>query len=152
MAIRIPSATATAFKVIAYNLDGLPVHATLTGWNVDPGEWEISQGIDTRGIDAADQAIETRTARFERSRSVDLTFAPRATTILTFKLKTPGTPYWQRPDLGIERSDVRIEGRAVSVRVHSLGSVDAPAGSWPRPRFRRFPHRSIFFRRPLTSV
>jgi len=129
LAILIPNATATAFKVIAYNLDGLPVHATLTGWNVDPGEWEISQGLDTQGADVADQGIETRTARFERSRSVDLTFAPRATTILTFKLKTPGTPYWQRPDLGIEPGDVRIAGHSVSVRVHSLGSVAAAAST-----------------------
>ncbi len=129
LAILIPDATTTAFKVIAYNLDGLPVHATLTGWNIDPGQWEISQGLDTTGKDVADTALETRTALFERSRSVDLTFAPRATTILTFKLKTPGTPYWQRPDLGIDVNDVKVDGRSVSVRVHSLGSVAAPAST-----------------------
>ena len=129
VAILIPESTATSFKVIAYNLDGLPVHAIMTGWNIDPGEWEISQGLDSKGTDTADQAIETRTAHFERSRSVDLTFAPHATTILNFKLKTPGTPYWQRPDLGIDSSDLTIDGRSMSVRVHSLGSVDAPASS-----------------------
>ena len=129
LAILIPEATATAFKVIAYNLDGQPVHATMTGWNIDPGQWEITQGIDTKGADVADQRLQTRTARFERSSSIDLTFAPRATTILTFKLKTPGTPYWQRPDLGLDPSDVRIDGRSVKVRIHSLGSVDAPAST-----------------------
>jgi hypothetical protein len=127
VAILLPDATPTAFKVIAYNLDTLPVHAAMTGWNVSPGTWEITQGIDGTGSDRADREIQTSTASFERSTSVDLTFAPRATTILTFKLKTPGTPYWQRPDLGLSREDITVEGSAVKVRVHSLGSVGAPA-------------------------
>jgi hypothetical protein len=48
------------------------------------------------------------------------------TTVLTFKLKTAGTPYWSRPDLGIGREDVEVKGNKVSVKVHSLGSVPAP--------------------------
>jgi hypothetical protein len=127
VAILMPDATPTAFKVIAYNLETLPVRAALTGWNVAPGTWEITQGIDSQGRDTADREIRTRTASFERSQSVELTLAPRATTVLTFKLKTPGTPYWQRPDLGLSREDVTVEGGTVKVRVHSLGSVAAPA-------------------------
>ena len=127
VAILLPDATPTGFKVIAYNLETAPVHATMTGWNVDPGQWEITQGIDTGNDDTADQAIETHTVPFERSGSVELTLAPRVTTVLTFQLKTPGTPYWFRPDLGIGPEDVRVQGRAVRVTVHSLGSVPAPA-------------------------
>jgi len=127
LAVLIPDATATSFKVIAFNLDKVPVRATLTGWHIDPGVWEITQGLDTNGDDVADQMIGTRTALFERSKSVDLTFPPRTTTVLTFKLKTPGTPYWKRSDIGISREDVVIEGRTVQVKVHSLGSVDSPA-------------------------
>jgi hypothetical protein len=129
VAILIPNATATSFKVIAYNLDTAPVQAAMTGWNIDPGVWEITQGIATDGGDDATSAIETHEEAFERSRSVDLTFAPRATTILTFRLKTPGTPYWARPDLGISREDIAVEpgGHALQVTVHSLGSVPAPA-------------------------
>ncbi len=127
VAILLPDATPTAFKVIAYNLETLPVRAAMTGWNVAPGTWEITQGIDSRGRDTADREIRSWTASFERSQSVELTFAPRAATVLTFKLKTPGTPYWQRPDLGLSREDIAVEGGAVKVRVHSLGSVDAPA-------------------------
>src|SRR5205823_9579775 len=80
----------------------------------------------TNNDDAADGEINTRDERFERGRGLELTFAPRATTILTLKLKTPGTPYWSRPDLGIDREDVTMSEGAVHVRVHSLGSVDAP--------------------------
>ena len=126
VAILIPDATPTSFKVIAYNLETIPVHATMTGWNIDPGVWEITQGLDTNNDDVADQALESHTAPFERSRSLDLTFAPRATTVLTFKLKTPGVPYWQRPDLGISRDDITIGMDALLVKVHSLGSVPTP--------------------------
>ena len=101
----------------------------MTGWNIDPGTWEIAQGIDTNNDDVADGAIATRTEKFERSRSFALTFAPRATTVLTFKLKTPGTPYWSRPDLGLDREDATLANGTLKVRVHSTGSVAAPASS-----------------------
>ncbi|HVS50991.1 MAG TPA: LamG-like jellyroll fold domain-containing protein [Opitutaceae bacterium] len=129
VALLIPDATTTSFKVIAYNLETTPVRATMTGWNIDPGQWEITQGIDANNDDVADQPGAARTEKFERSRSLDFTFAPRATTILTFKLKTPGTPYWSRPDLGLDANDVALRGNALHVRVHSLGSVAAPASS-----------------------
>ncbi|HUJ72978.1 MAG TPA: LamG-like jellyroll fold domain-containing protein [Verrucomicrobiae bacterium] len=127
VAILVPNATPTGFKVIAYNLEPTPVRATMTGWNIDPGIWEITQGIDTNGDDNADLDITNSTATFERTGALEFTFAPRTTTILTLKLKTPGTPYWQRPDLGIDRDDVQVFGREVRVRVHSLGSVPSPA-------------------------
>jgi len=127
VAILVPNATPTSFKVIAYNLETTPVKATMTGWNIDPGVWEITQGIDTNNDDVADTNLTTTTAVFERSSSLEFTFAPRVTTILTLKLKTPGTPYWNRPDLGIDREDVQVHGREVLVRVHSLGSVPSPA-------------------------
>jgi len=46
--------------------------------------------------------------------------------VLTLQLKKPGTPYWERPDLGLNREDVELQGREVRVRVHSLGSVPTP--------------------------
>jgi hypothetical protein len=64
--------------------------------------------------------------KLERSADLAIEFAPRATTILTLKLKTPGTPYWSRPDLGIERSDVTLRGSTLAVKVHSLGAVPSP--------------------------
>ncbi len=127
VAILIPDATHTGFKVIAYNLNAVPVTATMTGWNIDPGQWEMTQGIDGNNDDVADGTPESREVKLERSVSVDVTFAPRVTTILTFKLKTPGTPYWKRPDLGICAEDVVVQGGSVKVTVHSIGSVDAPA-------------------------
>ncbi len=61
--------------------------------------------------------------------SVDVVFPPKQTTILEFTLKTPGPAVETRPDLGIGADDVKVEGGSVSVTVHSLGAVDAPAGT-----------------------
>lgn len=126
VAILIPDATPTAFKIIAYNLETFPVNAWLTGWNIDPGLWEIAQGAGSRGGDVADSPLAVRTADFGRSRSVELVLAPRTTTVLTLRVKTPGTAYWQRPDLGISRDDVTLHNRSLHIRVHNLGSVPTP--------------------------
>jgi hypothetical protein len=87
----------------------------MTGWEIDPGKWEMTQDSATRTID------------FERGRDVEVTFAPRTTTAIELRLVTKGVPYWSRPDLGIDPEDVRVEGSRMTVKVHSLGAVDAPA-------------------------
>jgi hypothetical protein len=71
--------------------------------------------------------VRTRTEEFERSRDVEVTFPPHATTVLELKLVEKGVPYWTRPDLGIGEDDVKVEGDRMKVTVHGLGSVDAPA-------------------------
>ncbi|MEO7494199.1 MAG: hypothetical protein ABIT83_13160, partial [Massilia sp.] len=123
VAILVPDATPTGFKVLAYNLEQRPVQATLTGWNIDPGVWEITQGVDSNNDDVADQGLVTREETFERSRSLSITLAPRSATVLTLKLKKPGTPYWSRADLGIDPEDVVRSAGALKVKVHSLGAV-----------------------------
>lgn len=127
VAILIPDATPDHFKVIAYNLDAVPVKAHMTGWEIDPGKWEITQGTQTDATTGPLQGGVTRTADFERSSSLDVTFPPHTTTVLELKLVEKGVPYWSRPDLGIDPGDVKVEGKTMKVTVHSLGSVDAPA-------------------------
>jgi hypothetical protein len=119
VAILIPSATPDQMKIISYNLDQVPVQATMTAWGVDPGKWEVAQRVDS--------SLSTRTVELERSVDLELTLGPRATTVITLKLVSKGTPYWERPDLGIGKEDVKVHGNQVRVTVHSLGSVDAPA-------------------------
>jgi hypothetical protein len=133
VAILVPESTPDHVRIIAYDLDRVPVTAYMTGWEVDPGDWTITQGTQA-GIGnqppAADAPIQnptTKTVGFERSKSIDITFAPRTTTVVELTLKTKGTPYWSRPDLGIDPEDVKIDGAKMTVTVHSVGSVDAPA-------------------------
>ena len=126
MGILVPVATPDHLKIIVYNLDAVPVKAQMTGWEIDPGTWEITQG--TRGNAETDpvENLSTRSENFERSTSIDLNFAPHTTTVLELKLVKKGIPYWSRPDLGISEDDVKVEGNRMMVTVHSLGAVDAP--------------------------
>lgn len=126
-AILIPNATPQSLKVIAYNLSQAPVNATMTAWDLEPGRWEVVQGIDTNGDDLADGSTTTRTVDLERAGTIELMLPARVTTVLTLKLVAKGAAYWTRPDLGIGRDDVVVKGTKISVTVHSLGSVDAPA-------------------------
>jgi hypothetical protein len=125
--ILVPEGTPDHIKIIAYNLDSIPVKAKMTGWEIDPGKWEITQGVQGSSADAPLHDVATRTEDFERSRDLDITFPPHVTTVLELKLVQKGVPYWSRPDLGIDPDDVKIEGNRMKITVHSLGAVDGPA-------------------------
>jgi hypothetical protein len=112
---------------VAYNLTDKPVTATMTGWNVAPGQWSLTQGLDANGDDAIDGAGESRSVAFERSQVVTLTLAPRQTTVIDMKLTTAGDDPAKRADLGVGRGDVTVKGFAVTAKVHSLGAQDAVA-------------------------
>jgi len=153
VAILVPEAAPDHVKIIAYNLDRVPVTAHMTGWEVDPGEWTMTQGTQAgigneqsgvptdrsssvgseqsaqNGIGAAApvENLATQNVAFERSKSIAITFAPRTTTVIELRLKNKGVPYWSRPDLGIDPEDVKVEGSKMTVTVHSVGAVDAPA-------------------------
>jgi hypothetical protein len=124
VAILVPEGTPDHIRILAYNMDDKPIDAKMTGWEIDPGEWEINQAT-RENENQPPSKISSRTETFERSRRIDVTFAPRTTTVLELTLKQKGTPYWSRPDLGIDPEDVTISGRVITVKVHSLGAVDA---------------------------
>jgi hypothetical protein len=134
--VLIPNATPQSLKIVVYNLSQATVKANLRAWDVEPGQWEIVQGVDQNGDDVADGATTTSTVEFERSGEIELTLPPRVSTVLNLKLVVKGIPYWARPDLGISAEDVvsiksdtptkgaaREPGRSISVTVHSLGAV-----------------------------
>jgi catechol 2,3-dioxygenase-like lactoylglutathione lyase family enzyme len=127
VAILVPQATQSEMKILVYVLDQKPVEATMTMWDIQPGQWEIIRGLDTNGDENADTILSRQTTQLERSKSIPLTFAPRTTTVITLKLQSNSVPYAERPDLGIDREDIKLDGRLIHVRVHSLGSVAAPA-------------------------
>ncbi|MCE5249781.1 LamG domain-containing protein [bacterium] len=129
LGILVPSPTPSSLKIIAFNLSNEPINASLVGWNVEPGTWEMTCGTDDNGDDMPDTMTDNRTVMFERTGEVTITFPPCKTLIVQMELKQKGIPYWSRPDLGIGNDDVRIKGGKISVTVHSLGSVDAPSAA-----------------------
>lgn len=127
VALLVKDATKTSFKVIAYNTTDKPVTATMTGWNVAPGQWSLAQGLDANGDDAIDGAGEARSVTFERSLGTQVVLAPRQTTVIDMKLEKAGDDPAKRADLGVGRGDVTVKGSTVTAIVHSLGAQDAGA-------------------------
>jgi hypothetical protein len=105
------------FAVEAYNLSTKHIKAKMTGWMIAPGIRKMSG-----------KGIKARTFTFERSTSVDLAFAPHKTTVINFELVTPEPSTAGRPDIGIGPEDIVVAAGKVTVTVHSLGAMDAPAG------------------------
>ncbi len=127
VAILMPNATRTHFKVIAYNTTDHPVKTVMTGWNVASGQWEMKTGAgDDKDNLGAEAAIAT--VPLEKTSSVDVSFAPGQTTVYEFTLKVPGDEPVNRPDLGIGVDDIKVGHRRIEVTVHSLGAKEAPAG------------------------
>jgi hypothetical protein len=126
VALLLPDATPRQFTVLGYNLEASPVQATMTAWQVEPGQWQVTEGFDANGDDRMDEPGKVRVVELERSTDIDVTFAPRTTTILSFRLVKPGTPYWTRPDLGIDARDVKRAGNTLEVTVHNVGAVRSP--------------------------
>jgi hypothetical protein len=123
VAVLIPNATPQSLKIVVYNVGSAPVKANLNAWDLEPGRWEVVQGVDRNGDDAADGITATTNVEFERSGTIELMFPPRVSTVLNLKLVAKGIPYWERPDLGISGEDVVVRGGKISVTVHSLGAV-----------------------------
>jgi len=101
------------------------VRATMTTWNVEPGRWELVQGRDSNDDDAPDRDLTRTVVDVERGAGLAITLPARATTVLRLRLLERGVAYDARPDLGIGRGDVTVDGSRLAVRVHSLGAVPA---------------------------
>ncbi|RZF60523.1 LamG domain-containing protein [Sphingomonas populi] len=128
VAILLPGATPTRFRVLGYNTSATPQAATMTAWNVTAGHWSMTSGTSNDAGKTLTGASPATPIDLERSASVPVTFAPGVMTVYDFVLVTPTAPVETRPDLGIGRDDVVVQGRTVKITVHSLGSVPAPQG------------------------
>ncbi|MDA2927342.1 LamG domain-containing protein [Acidobacteria bacterium AH-259-G07] len=129
VALLVPEATTKAVKIIAFNVEESPVAGVMTAWDMEAGRWELTVGIDSNSNDKANTIRRREIVDLERSKQLELVFEPKSTTIVELKLKSRRTPTWERPDLGLGREDVKVQGDHIMVRVHSLGSVRAPAST-----------------------
>ncbi len=129
VALLVPNSTRKSVKIVAFNVENDTVGAAIVGRQLDPGIWEIKQGVDTNGDDIPDTDITVRTQEYGRTDEIEVDFPARKTTVIQLTLKTPGKPYWERQELGIGPEDIAVKGRSVSVTVHNLGiltSVKTP--------------------------
>ena len=100
----------------------------MTGWNIEPGTWRMTWGIDHDGDDRIDGKAQVREFAFEKSAPVEVVFPPGQTVVMEFELLEKGTPVELRADLGIGRGDLRVQGDVVEVTVHSLGHAGTAPG------------------------
>ena len=128
VALLVAQASPERMIVTAYNLSDRPVQATMTGWNVAAGTWGVRQSVDVGGDRRHVPEGVVSEASFGPSESISFTLAPRQTTTIELSRRSPATPLHQRSDIGIGRGDVAVQGSSLTVTVHSLGSVAAPAG------------------------
>ena len=125
VAIAVRSATSSAVEMKVFNLDQSDVNAECCSWNLLPGKWEVTQGIDENGDGKADDGVTSRTVAFERSKPITLTFPSHQTSIINLKLVDEGLDYSKRPDLAIGNDDIKINGKKINVTVHNLGAVNS---------------------------
>lgn len=128
VAIAIPAPQQDRFTVIVYNTSNKNQRASMTGWNVAPGQWRITQGVSKENNGKLDSNTKTQERAFEKSAAIDIDFPAGRTTVLQLERIAATTPVELRPDLGIGYGDVRVTADAIEVTVHSLGHADAPAG------------------------
>ena len=125
IAVLVPHPTRTSVKIVAFNLEMETVTPHIMGRQVDPGIWEIRQGIDTDGDDIPDSDITVVEMEFGRTDEITVSLPARKTTVIEMTLKTPGIPYWERQDLSIGLDDIAVRGRNVTVTVHNVGSIES---------------------------
>ena len=127
--INIPYGRTDELKVIVNNFADHDVAATMLGYEVDPGVWAVTCGVDTAGNDVADADCKSYEAAFENYTGLDFVFPKGKNTVITLKRVKAGTPYWERCDLGICEDDVTVSDGKVQVVVHGMGAVDSPAAT-----------------------
>ena len=126
--IFLPSPSDSLLKIIAYNLKTKPVSANLTVWDVKPGKWKVTVGIDTNDDQIIDSEETSIILYPEPGSEIPLTFAPGKNNIITMKLLSPSpVDYGLLPDLAIGSEDVKRTGNTLTVRVHNVGSSVSPA-------------------------
>jgi hypothetical protein len=128
VAILVPGATRDRFRVIAWNMSGVPQAALMDSWNVTAGQWTVQAGTSADEGRTVTATGPAETVTLERGAQVPVSFAPGTTTVLDFQLVQAGTPVEGRADLGIGPADLRRRGSRLEVTVHSLGAQATSGG------------------------
>jgi hypothetical protein len=128
VALLVHAPSRERFTITSHNLGARVIAADMTGWNVGSGSWRVRSGVDADGDGRIDGRPRERTVQLETSASVPMQFQPGRTEVFEFERVSAGTPVEMRPDLGVGRGDVRVDGRQVHVTVHGLGHVASGVG------------------------
>lgn len=107
----------------AYNMTDKTATAKMTFEDVLPGIWEMKQGCGRMLGESKDTVVSKVEGR--RFDSVLIVFEPGCYTTVELTLSEPGIPYWEQPDLAIEKEDVIVKDSCIRVMVHNIGGRDS---------------------------
>ena len=123
----VTRADAEKMEILVYNMEDKMVHAGLSLWDIQPGQWLVREGMDKNNDGQMDAVASERTLYLENGSELDLGFAPGTYSLYSLELKVPApTDYSERPDLAICSSSIWTDDKTVKVRVYSQGSVGSP--------------------------
>ena len=128
VAILLPNATPSKFRVLGWNLSDRAQAATMTTWNVTAGRWSMRTGTSRDGGKTVTWDGPAHDVTLERSAAVSVAFVPGTLTVTEFQLVGAGEPVEARADLGIGRDDVTVRSGRASIVVHSLGAKATGGG------------------------
>ena len=120
LGIYVTHADATKISMYVYNMSTESVGAHITGAEILPGKWQLTSY-------ANGGEPEIYEFLFGREEAFSFTFTPNVQTVLELELLEKALPYHERTDLGIGSADIGIDDNGVTVTVHSLGAIAAPA-------------------------
>ncbi|MCB0729558.1 MAG: hypothetical protein KDC88_00885 [Ignavibacteriae bacterium] len=125
IAIAISSATNTDVHMKVFNMDENKIKVECNSWNLLPGNWKVTQGIDTNDDGIAETEISSRTITFERSKPIEFIFPSHKNIIVDLKLVQKGLDYSERCDLAVGKDDIKIDDKIVNITVHNLGAINS---------------------------
>lgn len=114
-------------RVLAQNF-GPERRVVLRVWELERGLCELRVGADRNQDDSFDVPPAAQTVAVDRAARLPIQLAAGALTLIELR-QVERRPAGRRPDLGIGAEDITLSAdrRAVTVRVHSLGGMAAPA-------------------------
>ena len=127
LAFFLPEADSAKIRIIAFNLEKHSVKSNMTAWNIKPGKWQITQGVDTDNDDYIDSEQTEKIVDLQNGETIGFTFSPEKYSIINLKLSEPAPAgYNDRMDLAIDDSGIQIEEDMVIVNIYNLGAIDSP--------------------------
>ena len=126
VAVLVREPAKDGFRVAVWNMSSTPIAADISGAEITPGQWRVSQGVDVNEDDKPD-AGQTSTVDFGPGQAVPVILPPGAS-VIEFALTEAGPALSTRADVGIGAADLVRRGGRLSVTVHGLGAVASPAG------------------------
>lgn len=123
VAIMVTSVSAIQISITAYNMTDSNIFARMKLDDALPGNWKIITGYG-REFGKAESQTECD-MMLERLTEIEVCFRPECYTILELELDYSSEPYWECPDLAIEREDVIVKEDCIRVKVHNIGARES---------------------------